>query len=226
MSQLIPAASNALMIKHLEAQGFDKVYLDQHLVSTQLLGTSDVNLLSADAYVTYVSRLAAATDLAIVADVPEVTDTATFTDALLHLQAVGCTQLIISDANLVDADAFNQALHIAQQAITDDNTELIVKLDGLVQYGLAELQARVAVAEANGVAHILISNITDGEIAIIKAVATTAAISLILDNANIHYCNAEQLTPKFIFDTYHVYLGLTRAAKTISQDMVLKIFMG
>lgn len=34
MSHIIPAASNALMIKYLESQGFTEVYLDSVLVST------------------------------------------------------------------------------------------------------------------------------------------------------------------------------------------------
>lgn len=225
-ANVIPAASNALMIKHLEAQGFDRVYLDSRLISTQLLGTYDTDLLSTTAYLNYVQRLAATTNMAVMADVPANTQTRAMTNAVKALQQIGCTQIILSDQNLATEDALDAALNTAQKAITDEATELVVKLDGFINYGLAGLQARIDIAQANGIAHILISNITNTDIAIIKAVATTAEISLIIDNAQINYCGAEQLNPKFILDTYHVYLGLTRAAKTISQNMVLKIFMG
>ncbi|WP_164507058.1 isocitrate lyase/phosphoenolpyruvate mutase family protein [Agrilactobacillus yilanensis] len=225
-AHIIPAASNALMLKHFESQGFDRVYLDSRLVSTQLLGTYDTDLLSTTAYLNYVQRLAAVTKMAVIADIPDNVELWTLPTTIQALQKIGCRQVILSDANLENAEALDQILTSAQQATTDENFEIIVKLDGFINYGLDELQTRIDIAQANGVNHILISNITNGDIAIIKAVATTALISLIIDNANINYCGAEQLNPEFILDTYHVYAGLTRAARTISQDMVLKIFMG
>lgn len=228
-AHIIPAASNALMIKYLESEGFEKVYLDSQLISTQLLGTYDTDLLGTAEYLSYVQRLANVTNMAIMADAHVNTDEApswTLPNIIEQLEKIGCRQITVSDINQTDLEAFQGQLQFAQQAITNEDTEIIVKLNGFIDYGLNGLQERIDIAQENGFSHILLSNITNEDIAIIKAVATTASICVMIDNPNINYCTAEQLNPNFILDTYHVYEGLTKAAKSVSQNMVLKMFMG
>ncbi|MFD1472358.1 isocitrate lyase/phosphoenolpyruvate mutase family protein [Companilactobacillus mishanensis] len=225
-AHIIPAASNALMLKHLESEGFDKVYLDSRLATAQLLGSYNTDLLSMSAYLDYVSRLAAVTDMQVLADASVSDNAWTLSNSVYALQEAGCHAVVVTDAGFDTAEQLGHALNTLNKAISDETFEVIVKLDGFVKYGLDELQARIDIAQISGIDQIIISNISNADVVIIKAVATTVLISLIIDNENITYYGAQQLNPKFILDTYHVYTGLIQSARTISQNMILKLFMG
>ncbi|KRL67383.1 hypothetical protein [Companilactobacillus versmoldensis] len=224
-ARLVPAASNALMLKHLASEGFDSVYLDNRLLSTQLLGTRDTALLSASLYLHYVQTLSASTSMNVIADLC-LDETADFSCQLTALKNSGCTAVVVSDAGITNTTLLNQVLLNISKAFPTDELELIVKLEGFVKYGLNELETRIGIAKDNGIDHIIISNITDDDLVIIKAVQNTAVISLIIDNAKISYYSARQFNPKFILDTYHVYQGLVQSAGSISRNMILKLFIG
>ncbi len=224
-ARFVPAASNALMLKHLSTEGFDSVYLDSRLLSTQLLGTSDSDLLSTSAYLNYVQTLSASTKMNVLADLCLNGQLQDLDQQVQVLQDSGCVAVVVSDADVANSALFDELLKNIKLA-ADSDLQIIVKLDGLVKYGFNELQTRIGIALDNGLDHIIISNITDDDLVIIKAVQDSALISLIIDNANISYYSALQFNPKFILDTFHVYQGLVHSASSISQNMILKIFMG
>ncbi|WP_300559783.1 isocitrate lyase/phosphoenolpyruvate mutase family protein [Companilactobacillus sp.] len=225
-AHFIPAASNALMVKHLESAGFNSVYLDRCLLSTQLLGTLDAELLSNQAYLNYVQHLTTVSDMNVIADAYVSDGSDSLRAQVTALQKAGCNAVVVNDADFADTKTFENALNTLNQATDDDDFTVIAKLDGFVKYGLNELQDRINIAKLNGIDQIIISSITNDDLVIIKAVINTAVISLIIDNAKITYFDAQQLDPEFILDTYHVYQGLNQAAKMISHNMIIKIFMG
>ncbi|MCH4171671.1 MAG: isocitrate lyase/phosphoenolpyruvate mutase family protein [Lactobacillus sp.] len=230
MSHIIPAASNALMIKYLESQGFTEVYLDSALVSTQLLGTADTTLLDTTEYLNYVQRLANATTMNIIADAPidcAPSTSWTLPQTIAKLEAIGTRRIIIDDQrSLNDVHEFQKQLQTAQAVITNDDTQIIAELDGFIDYGIIGLQERISIAEAAGVVDIIIGQISNLDISAIQNLSVDHNINLVIDNPEINYSAAGQLEPEFILDTYHVSEALTRSAKTISQNMIIKMFMG
>ena len=225
-ASIIPAASNALMLNHLETAGFDKVYLDSRLINTQLMGDLDLDYLSMSEYLNYVQHMAAVTSMDVIADASVADSSWTLPAKISALQEVGCKAVIVDDVDLATPSELGHALNSIEAAINSDDLDVIVKLDGFVKYGLDELQARIDIAQLSGIDQIIISSISNRDLVIIKAVATTVLLSLIIDNANISNSGAQQLNPEYIFDTYHVYTGLVHAAKTVSQNMIIKLFMG
>ncbi|AQW20983.1 carboxyvinyl-carboxyphosphonate phosphorylmutase [Lentilactobacillus curieae] len=173
---IIPAAGNGNTLQILNGYESATIYLDGTLAANNLLAENSQGLLTLSEYSKFLRDMRLKTDKMLIADLQAGFGSPLNTYyAAQELERSGATAMILNDQTypahsnshpiITSAEDLLGKTRAALDGISEESTELWVKLEGMKEFGLEEIRTRINYLAKAGAHAIVIDHFTDYELA-------------------------------------------------------------
>lgn len=224
---IIPAVGTADSIKALDSSKDTAYFLSGRLVSRVLFGSDNEGLIALSEYSQILRDVKIETDRLIIADAQSGFGNAlSMWNAAIELDRSGADYLMMNDqlwpshsesiSGSDDAAALLGKVKAAVDGSSDSGVEVIVKLEGISNYGYEGLVNRIKLVLKGGVSQVVVARISKEELRKLSHEDFYDKLGVELDDDRLSLEEAKSLKPTFIIpvkatldclDSYHEYLA-------------------